>query len=737
MRILAALFVFLCIAVNAQKNQRVEFQNLHFISPKFALNFLDTTTHISSDKINQAIRDYYALGYYNDIWVSKEDINTEEVFTFYFVPRNTVKKIEASGYFKDGNKDEILPLFTLNRTSTYTPKDIETTQENINQFLQDQGLYESQFYVTEDITNFNADINIEVNKGRDIFIKRISILGNENINTTTIKKKMIIKERDMLHYIPILFNNGKLNSKLAEFNPSILRDLYLENGFFDVQILTHQIVIDFKTYEATLFIEVQEGKQYTIDQVTVQILDNHSQDINTQNIQDLLTLKKGEVFNINDLRRDYPTLQTKIADKGYANAQIIPDFAKNDNQIDVIFKIILGNIITINDVIIEGNYKTQDRTIRREMYLAPGDTYSQSDFTDSLLALRRSGFFASVEIEQKILDAHTIDLIVHIEENKNTQFTLGGGASESEGFLLSGSIKEVNTFGSGILNTLDASWSQKETKFNYSIKNPRLFNSLYNTTFSIYNTTSQYTFYNKKAKGFSLLAGKKLTRNLSFNAGIGYDNSDINDTSEANNTRQTQAYTKNNLNTNLNYDSTNNFLFPSKGYRHRLNLAYNGLTGDLQFAKVNAKSALYRSLRILPKKEIIFSAQAGFSSLISTGSEIPFHERLYLGGSGNVRAFEPFSIYPTTTEVKGGEQLAFASLEASIPLYQNTIRLLVFGDYGMIGNDAFNDVTRGSYGYAIQIITPIMPFVFSFPYAIGAQEGDKVRDFYFDIGSIF
>ena len=305
--------------------------------------------------------------------------------------------------------------------------------------------------------------------------------------------------------------------------------------------------------------------------------------------------------------------------------------------------------------------------------------------------------------------------------------------------MLSGSIKEVNTFGSGILNTLDASWSQKETKFNYSIKNPRLFNTLYNTTFSIYNTSSQYTFYNKDAKGASLLVGKKLTRNLSFNAGIGYDNSDINDTSEANSTKQTetQNYTKNNLNTNLNYDSTNNFLFPSKGFRHRLNLAYNGLAGDLQFAKINAKSAIYQSLRILPKKEMILSAQAGFSSLISTGSKIPFHERLYLGGSGNVRAFEPFSIYPTNTEVKGGEQMAFASLEASIPLYQNTIRLLLFGDYGMIGNNAFNDVARGSYGYAVQIITPIMPFVFSFPYAIGAQKGDKVRDFYFDIGSIF
>ena len=284
MRILTTLFVFLCLTLSAQKSQRVQFQNLHFISPTFALNFLDTTTHIDATKINQAIRDYYALGYYNDIWVSKEETNTEEIFTFYFVPRNTVQKIEASGYFKDGNKEELLPLLTLNRTSAYTPRDIETTQNNIDKFLQEQGLYETQFYVTEDITNFNADIKIEVNKGHDIVVKRIEILGNDNISTATIKKKMIIKERDSLHYIPILFSKGKLNSKLVEFNPSILRDMYLENGFFDVQILTHQIVIDFETYEATLFIEVQEGTQYTINQVTVQILDNQNQDIDRKSV---------------------------------------------------------------------------------------------------------------------------------------------------------------------------------------------------------------------------------------------------------------------------------------------------------------------------------------------------------------------------------------------------------------------------------------------------------------------
>ena len=97
------------------------------------------------------------------------------------------------------------------------------------------------------------------------------------------------------------------------------------------------------------------------------------------------------------------------------------------NSVEVVYAIDPGEKVHIRNVIISGNNRTLDRIIRRELYLAPGDLYNLTDLKDSRNALGRTGYFENTTIEEKRIDAQTIDLIVKSKEAPTGNIQLGGG----------------------------------------------------------------------------------------------------------------------------------------------------------------------------------------------------------------------------------------------------------------------------------------------------------------------
>ncbi len=107
-------------------------------------------------------------------------------------------------------------------------------------------------------------------------------------------------------------------------------------------------------------------------------------------------------------------IREKFANLGYAYAKVSPRFNKNgmDKVVDINYIVSAGREVYINDVIISGNYSTKDSVIRRDIYLAPGDRFSLRDLKDSVNALKRRGYFESVDIRPRRIDDGKIDLIV-------------------------------------------------------------------------------------------------------------------------------------------------------------------------------------------------------------------------------------------------------------------------------------------------------------------------------------
>jgi len=88
--------------------------------------------------------------------------------------------------------------------------------------------------------------------------------------------------------------------------------------------------------------------------------------------------------------------------------------------------------------------------------------------------------------------------------------------------------------------------------------------------------------------------------------------------------------------------------------------------------------------------------------------------------------------------VAGGKKRASFSVEASIPLSAAAkMRLAAFYDYGMIGEDTFNEITRSSVGAVIEWQSAFGPINLVFARALDDKPGDNKQSFEFSMGTKF
>jgi outer membrane protein insertion porin family len=449
--------------------------------------------------------------------------------------------------------------------------------------------------------------------------------------------------------------------------------------------------------------------------------------------------------------------------------------------IDLNYVIREGVPVTVNDVLISGNSVTKDRVIRRYIYLAPGDKYNATDLKDSKNALGRTGFFEKVDIETQRVSEDKINLLVKVKEAPTGTISAGGGYGSYEGLMVNASISDKNLFGSGISSTLGFELSKISTNYNLSFTNPRVWDSLYSLGFSVYKRDYEYIDFTQDQLGANLSLGRQFYRHIYASVGVGYvDNkSEIN--SDSNTTYwqdifYNDKYQKLSGLGSVKFDNTDDYYQPREGFIASATLELSSLDGELDqgtledgytefanFTKFSGQFGAYYGMEDLIDYDLILRAQARTTVLFAENNAyIPIAERLFMGGIGSIRGYEPYSLSPQIIEdggIKriaeegevgkriGGTKSASVSLEASIPLSEAAkMRLAFFVDYGMIGTDPiltkdgdldFDDITRSSAGAVLEWQSGFGPINLVFAKAIDPKDGDRTSVFEFSMGTKF
>ena len=725
-----------CVSSFAFTITDIKYEGLSRISPLIAeeLSGISKGDKFNYDKVGKSILNFYSQGYFEDIWVEEKDGS----LVYHFKEKPVISKIEFVGY-SDSELEKLTPVVGVKKGDSYDDEKIEISKKAVIKQIEGEGYFNTVVEVDKkELGNGAVELSYVINKGEQIYIEKLTTVGNKKLKKSKILSQAANQEKEWAGWLWGR-NDGKLKLEELPMDSARIKDMYMQNGFLDATVSDPFLKADLNTYTATLDYNVAEGSAYTISDVKVELREKV---VEEALLLEGLKLKKGEIFNVDKLRKDMEAIKNKVADKGYAYTRVIPDFVKDEktHTASVVFAVDPGQKVYINNVYISGNDRTLDNVVRREVFLAPGDLYSLTDLTDSRNALKRTGYFEDVTIDEKRISEGKMDLVVKVKEAATGNVLVGGGYGSYDGLLFNAGINDKNVFGSGLSLGFNLELSGKQSNYDISLTNPRLRDSEYSLSGNLFSRKYIAYDYTEKSTGASITSGRQLTRHLSGGLGYQYATIGYSDIS-ANVTRpeDLENTTKSAVTPFLSFDNTDDYYIPRRGMSAGTNLEYAGLGGKEQYAKSYTRFSYFYGLEDAINYDIIlrYKARLGW---IFNDSKISRGSKFYMGGISSVRGYQSSSIgTKDSNNYYLGDTKTFSnSIEMSLPLVEAAkMRYSLFYVFGMIGTSSFNENNRAGMGVALEWFSPIGPVQIIYAKPLNEKSGDKTSNIEFTIGTRF
>lgn len=735
----------LCLsALWARNIDEIRYQGLSAISNVLADEIVNIKPGDSLDiaKVDKAVVALYSQGFFEDIYASYEG----GVLTFHLTQKPKVASVEIKGYGSEQEKETLYSQIGIKKGDSYDETKLARAKNIIRTILEYQGYYGT--VVESEIAKVGDDsayaITFSVNQGENIVIKNAIYDGREKLKVKELEELSANRQKQFMGWLWGR-NNGKLKLADLEYDHARIQDVYMRKGFLDASVSQAFLDANFNDYSANLYYKINEGERYKVTGVRIVL---QVPVIEEEELRKILKVKKDTYFNIEEVREDVEKLRQKIANLGYAFARVSPDLDKDSEnaEVKVLYLIQVGQKVKINDVLISGNTRTADRIIRRELLLAPGDTYNFTELKESENTLRRLGYFGKVQINERRVSEDSMDLLVNVEETRTGELMFGLGYGSYDKLMINASIRERNLFGTGQSGQLYADWSYRRQLVNLTLSNPRVLDSKYSTSFSVFHSLYWNWDYREQTTGGTITAGKRLAHTLRASLGYTLSTTRVVDFYDTSLEQIYKTYLtidrplKSAISPSLYFDNTDDYYFPKNGAIISAYVEYAGLGGDEKYTKFYGKMALYYHLKSLMGIDLIarYKTQAG--AMLNHGY-VPITSKFYMGGISSVRGYQISSLTPRDPSGRirvGGNYMMTHSAELSYGILEKAqMRLALFVDYGMIGVDSLSETTRASWGAAIEWISPMGPIVLVFPQPINPQPGDRTSRFEFTMGTRF
>jgi outer membrane protein insertion porin family len=731
----------LALSLQSKTIKDIQFDGLVHISPDIAKEIIDIKKGENLDelKVDKSIKKLYAQKYFSDIWVDEND----GVLVYHVKEKPVVSKVNLTGFEKD-KADQTLKQANIKKGDIYDENKAKNIKESITKKLESQGYFDSTVEVkNKELNPGSVQTDVIVNKGEQVYIKKVNLFGAKHFTYDEIKENLANREKQFAGWF-FGRDDGKLKADQLKFDAGRIKEFYLKHGYMDARVYPPSLKTDFSDYSAELTYKIEEGEAYSVASVNVQI---DPAIANAKELKDEFKLKSKKVFDVSKLRYDMSKIQKAVSDKGYAFANIIPDVKPNKqtHTVDINYVVKPNEKVYVNNITISGNTRTQDSVIRRELYLSEGEKFTQTDLSDSLNALKRTGYFNNVQIMPKQVSQDKMDLVVKVDEASTGSIMGGISYSDSyDGLGVNAGISDRNFLGTGIELGTTIDYSEKRLKGSINFKNPRLFDSLYSLSGNIYRNDYDYINYKEKSVGGSLGLGRKIGRNLHLSMTYLYEDTeltDVNGTLKDNVFYQEGRFVKSSFIPSITYDNTDDYYLPRHGVHASYSLEYAGIGGDSKFIKNNLNLKYYYGLEDKIDYDLILRAKLRVSTINDKGF-LPLNEKLYMGGYGTVRGYKYSYLSPKDTNgnLQGAKKMAAASFEASIPLVKSmNLRAVGFYDIGKTGEDSFTDIERSSVGAGIEWPkSPLgVPISLFWTKPLDDEDGDRLNKIEFNLGRKF
>lgn len=577
---------------------------------------------------------------------------------------------------------------------------VEQDRQKIVQQYQDRGFSDVavQANVAYNEQAGNASVVFTVNEGSKSSLRRVVFVGNAHVTSRELRKAMKgTRGRTLIAFID---KSGKLDDiKLREDLESV-REVYQNKGYIDAEIAETRTERVGKG-DVTLTVVIREGAQYRVTTLGFE----GNQKFTEAEIRRFLKMKEGTLYTPKDLKADVKTIGDYYGSRGYVDARIVPEGQPaGAGQVALRYRVDEGGISQVERVNIEGNTITKDKVIRRELAVAPGDTFNTVLVESSKKRLENLGYFQKVDTNATdTLVAGRKDLDVLVEEKKTGSLSFGAGFSSIDSLIGQVELSQGNfdilnwpTFtGGGQKFRLMAAYGVTRQDFDVSFTEPYFLDyrlSLGGSAF--YHETSYVSNdYNQRNIGFSINTRRALTRYVS--ASLEYRLEDILINNVASNSTVLQQETgprlRSGLRGGLSFDSRDSVFLTRRGARVDLSpfIAGGPLGGDTDIYGFSLTGSRYFSFPL--DTILLFNGEIATVDTFAGGDRVPVYDRLYLGGANNLRGygFRAVGVKDFNGVPVGGRTMARFTSEFTYPVIER-VRGAVFYDAGFVNKQSWN-----------------------------------------------
>ena len=411
---------------------------------------------IPGDDITNAAKRFWRQGLFSKIQIRVEKIYGNKawlVFDLRQQPR--ISKINYTGC-KKGEKEELEQRLSLMPGNQITQNIVNRAKEIIIAFFKQKGFgnVTVDIRLTPDLSKENEMIvDINVNKNEKVKVHKIYIAGNDVLSDNKIQR--VMKKTNEKKKLVNLFRQKKFVESDYENDLDLIIKKYNELGYRDARIVSDSVA-QYNEKQVDVYIEVEEGKQYFISDITW--AGNTVYPSST--LDNILGIKPGDVYNQTLLNKrtteDEDAVANLYMNNGYLFFQLVPIESKIEgDSIALEMRVMEGPQARINSIVINGNDRLYEKVIRRELHVKPGELFSKDDLMRSAREIAQTGHFdpENMDIRPEPNNENgTVDLIFNLTSKNSDQVELSAGWGQT-GVIGKVSLKFTNFSLKNLFNT--------------------------------------------------------------------------------------------------------------------------------------------------------------------------------------------------------------------------------------------------------------------------------------------
>ena len=732
--------------ITVQGNSNTDVETIKSISG------LKRNISLSASDLNSALKNLYSSNLFETVQV----IPKGQTIIIKVKENKRIRRLVFEGNKKIEEK-ELLPLIKSKERQAFSRAQVVKDSRIISDFYRFKSRYSARVEpkIIERDNGF-VDLVFEIDEGSILQISQIDFVGNKSFSDRQLRDVIKSKRAGVF---ASLFTSDNYSEDSQEADKYLLKKFYNDQGFPDAKVIASLGGFKDGGDSAFLTYSIYEGPYFDFGEVSIRSM---VKGISPSIYEKSVVASKGDKFNSSQIKETLDNIKTVSVSNGFpfliGKVDQVRDFKKR--EIGLVFKVIEGPKLFVEQIEISGNTHTRDNVIRREFKVEEGDAFDPSMLKRSEEKLQSLGYFESVKVNVRQGSSPQNAIVdIDVKEAPTGSLSLGLGYSTDTDVSAQFSFSESNFRGAGQGIRFSVSGSKDSSSVGLGFKERGFLGRdvLLSMDIDYTNSKPRTTGYTANLLALKPSVGFNISSNTRVNLTYKFENLDVTAVGSSEVLKQDIGQsTRSLIDFSLRHDKRDSIIKPTKGYIINFGSEIAGLGGDDQFLKSKASGKIYQGVF---DNSIIFSTEleGGILSMGKGYSKVV--DRFLLGGR-SFRGFKYNGIGPrelnngSYTIPLGGEKYAIARLAASFPLGLPR-ELGLYGSLfaeagtlwdlktdpnisGLSDKVALTDRTiRTSIGFAMNWETPIGPLQFNWSRPQKYLEADDLEYFSLNLATRF